>query len=205
MNLGIEDFFNYVKSCPLLYAFCDFPNPFYPKQVCELYYSCFVDSSAQTISSTIGDGESRKSMYVPYPCFLGLILACDEDGYNIKHEHIIPIPAFSSKIIIVAPSVDANDEEEVDDEEDELATNKGEASFQGLNYLLRLKKHIRFSSTSSSTPSADDIVQHGSTASQVEIVDPLIQDVISPRSLSPSLQATTFPPMPTPLQIASFD
>ncbi|CAI9281179.1 unnamed protein product [Lactuca saligna] len=32
-NSAIEDFDNYVKNCPLHYIFCDFPEPFYPKQV----------------------------------------------------------------------------------------------------------------------------------------------------------------------------
>lgn len=58
-NSGNEDFINYVKSCTLRYAFPDFPEPFYPKQVCELYYSCFIDSSAQTITRTTGDDQSR--------------------------------------------------------------------------------------------------------------------------------------------------
>lgn len=34
-NFGIEIFVNYVKTYPLCYyAFCDFLEPFYPKQVC---------------------------------------------------------------------------------------------------------------------------------------------------------------------------
>ncbi|CAI9296815.1 unnamed protein product [Lactuca saligna] len=56
-NSGIEDFVYYVKSCPLRYVLCDFPNPFYPKQVCEFYYSCFVDNDARTITGTIRDGQ----------------------------------------------------------------------------------------------------------------------------------------------------
>lgn len=53
VSIGIEDFVNYVKSYPLRYAFWDFLNPFYPKQVCKFYYSCSVDSNAQTITGTI--------------------------------------------------------------------------------------------------------------------------------------------------------
>ncbi|CAI9285227.1 unnamed protein product [Lactuca saligna] len=58
-NSGIEDFFDYVKSCTHRYTFCDFLDPFYPKQVCEFYYFCSVDSDAQSISGKIGDGQYR--------------------------------------------------------------------------------------------------------------------------------------------------
>ncbi|CAI9302501.1 unnamed protein product [Lactuca saligna] len=55
-NLGIEDFANPFKRCPLRYTFYDFPYPFYPKKVCMFYYSCVVDSHARTITRTIGYG-----------------------------------------------------------------------------------------------------------------------------------------------------
>ena len=58
-NSGIEDFVNYVKSGPLRYAFWDFSNPFYPKKVCEFYYTYSVDNVALTIIKTIGDGKYR--------------------------------------------------------------------------------------------------------------------------------------------------
>ncbi|CAI9275846.1 unnamed protein product [Lactuca saligna] len=74
-NSGIEDFVNYVKSGPLQYAFCDFPDPFCHKQL----------------------------MNVPYPCWLRLILS-REVGSVESHGIIIQIPALSSKIINVAPS-----------------------------------------------------------------------------------------------------
>lgn len=59
LNSGIEDFINYVKSCHLRYAFCNFPVLFYPKQVCEFYYSCSIDFDTQTITETNGYGQSR--------------------------------------------------------------------------------------------------------------------------------------------------
>ena len=59
VNSGIKDFIEFVKSDPLRYAFCNFLEPFYPKQVCEFYYTCSVDTVAQTISRTIGYGQYR--------------------------------------------------------------------------------------------------------------------------------------------------
>ncbi|CAI9262098.1 unnamed protein product [Lactuca saligna] len=98
----------------------------------------------------------------------------------------------------------SDEEEGVVDEEYELAADKGEAVVHGMNSPLRLNKNIRFSFTCSSTAYVDDVVQHGSTPPQVETADPLIQDVISPRSVSPYHQAEPTPPMPTPLRIVSF-
>ena len=63
-----------------------------------------------------------------------------------------------------------------------------------------MKRHIRFSSTSSSTPFADDVVQCGSTPPLVLTVDPQIQDEIFARLTFPSPQAENVPPMPTPIQ-----
>ncbi|XP_023770756.1 uncharacterized protein LOC111919426 [Lactuca sativa] len=73
----------------------------------------------------------------------------------------------------------------------------------GLNSPPRLNKHIRFRSTSSTT-AANDTVQCGSTPPQMEDTDPLIQDVTSRRSTSPSPQAAIAPPMLTCIQTASF-
>ncbi|CAI9287306.1 unnamed protein product [Lactuca saligna] len=139
---------------------------------------------------------NKNPTYVPYPCWLGLTLARDKEGYNVNHGDIIPIPTLSSKIISAAlsdgdmhitqrmenwienpytvESYDSEeedddedneegdyDEEEVDDEEDvedELDTDKGEAYVHGMNSPQKFNKHIRFSSTYSSTPSAYDIV-----------------------------------------------
>lgn len=95
---------------------------------------------------------------------------------------------------------DVDDAEDAEDEEDKLATNKGEAYVQGMNYPPRLNNHIRCSSTSSSTPSTDDIVYHGSTPPQLETTDPLIQDVYPPSSTSPSPQAKIVLLMLTHLQ-----
>ncbi|CAI9267730.1 unnamed protein product [Lactuca saligna] len=71
----------------------------------------------------------------------------------------------------------------------------------------RLNQHIHFSSTSTSStnPSADDIIHHGSSPPEVETIDPLIHVVSSPRPASPSPQVATVPPMPIPIQtIATF-
>lgn len=70
-----------------------------------------------------------------------------------------------------------------------------------INSPPRLNQHIYFSSTSTSytTSSAEEFVKRGSTPNQVETTNPLIQDVDFPRSKSTSPQATTVPPMPTPL------
>ncbi|CAI9293507.1 unnamed protein product [Lactuca saligna] len=58
-NSRIEDFIDYVKSFPIRYAFCNFQCSFYPKQVCEFYYSCSSDSDDQTITRTIVDVQYR--------------------------------------------------------------------------------------------------------------------------------------------------
>ncbi|CAI9259345.1 unnamed protein product [Lactuca saligna] len=73
-----------------------------------------------------------------------------------------------------------------------------------MNSPPRLKKHIRFSSTYSSTSSVDDVVQRGSTLPQVETTVLLIQDVISLRSVCPSQQAKHVPPIVRPLHTTSF-
>ncbi|CAI9301771.1 unnamed protein product [Lactuca saligna] len=59
VNLGNKDFVDYVKIDPLRYAFCNFPDPFYPKEVCEFYYTCSIDTFSGTITGTIGDGRYR--------------------------------------------------------------------------------------------------------------------------------------------------
>ncbi|CAI9260800.1 unnamed protein product [Lactuca saligna] len=63
-------------------------------------------------------------MYVPYPRWLGLIMSYDEEVYNINHGDIIPISSLSSNITNVAPSNEPDDEEDAEDEEYELATDK---------------------------------------------------------------------------------
>ncbi|CAI9299466.1 unnamed protein product [Lactuca saligna] len=60
----IEDFVEFVKSSLLQYGFCDFVEPFYPKQVSEFYYTCSVDSIARTSSRTIGDSQYRVTIDV---------------------------------------------------------------------------------------------------------------------------------------------
>ncbi|CAI9280258.1 unnamed protein product [Lactuca saligna] len=46
-NSRIKYFDNYVKSCPLHYALCDFPEPFYPKQVANPYVVESYDSEEE--------------------------------------------------------------------------------------------------------------------------------------------------------------
>lgn len=65
-----------------------------------------------------------------------------------------------------------------------------------MNSLPRMNKHIRFPSTSSSTPSADVVVKHRSTAPLMETTEPIIQDEF----VSPSPQTDNVPPMPTPMK-----
>lgn len=47
-------------------------------------------------------------------------------------------------------------------------------------------------------------MQHGSTPPIVQTVEPLIQNVVSPRSVTPSHQVETLPPMPMPIKSATF-
>ncbi|CAI9283014.1 unnamed protein product [Lactuca saligna] len=47
---------------------------------------------------------NKKLVYVPHPYKLRLILAHDEEAYNVDRRDIIPIPSLSSMIINVAPS-----------------------------------------------------------------------------------------------------
>ena len=87
---------------------------------------------------------NKKSEYVSYPYWIGLILARNEDGYNFSHGIIIPSPALSSKIISVAPFdgdnhitqrmenwvanayiVESYDSEEEDDENDDEDNEEG--------------------------------------------------------------------------------
>lgn len=69
---------------------------------------------------------------------------------------------------------EGNNVDDVDDEEYEFDANRGEASVQRMtNSPPRMNQHIRFSSTSTSstTPSAEDIVQHRSSPHQMESID----------------------------------
>ncbi|CAI9289420.1 unnamed protein product [Lactuca saligna] len=63
-----------------------------------------------------------------------------------------------------------------------------------------MNKHIQFSSTSTSTPSADDNEECGSTLLVVKTIDPMIED----ESASHSPQAGTGPPIPTTINIVAF-
>lgn len=97
----------------------------------------------------------------------------------------------------------AEEEEDTEIEIDETVTNL-EDFVQGMNSPSRMKKHIRFSSTSSSTPSTCDAAQRGSTPPLVVTVEPLIQDEVSPRPVFPFPQAENVPPMLTPIQTITF-
>ncbi|CAI9292358.1 unnamed protein product [Lactuca saligna] len=95
-----------------------------------------------------------------------------------------------------------DDEEDVDKDEEESATDKGEwfCSWNGLP--LRMNEHIHFSTTSSSSSFVDDIVPRGSTPPVGDTTKPMIQDELSPKfSPSPQVdiipQAETVRPMPT--------
>ncbi|CAI9303388.1 unnamed protein product [Lactuca saligna] len=137
-------------------------------------------------------------MYIPCQCCPGLILSRKE-GYVESYGIILRILALSSKIIYATPSkgtdeeVDeengeddyeegtgnkewADDEEEIDKDEEESATKKGEDFAQGMNSLPLMNNHIQFSSTSSCTPSIDINVQYSATPLFMEITRRIIQD-----------------------------
>lgn len=81
--------------------------------------------------------------------------------------------------------------DEEDDPDDEDNIDIGEAFTLGMTKSTpRLNHHIRFSSTSTSstTPSIEDITHHGSSPPQVETIDQLIYDVNSPRPSSSFLK-----------------
>ncbi|CAI9289697.1 unnamed protein product [Lactuca saligna] len=140
VNSRIKDFINYVKSCHLRYAFCNFPVLFYHKQVWYIDNHGIIipihSLSSNIINVAAVDGENnitqRMDNWIPSP-------------YTVEYS--------DSK----EDNNDA-DEEDVDDEEDELVIDRGEYLDQGMNSSRRLNKHIRFSSTSSSTPSAVDVI-----------------------------------------------
>ncbi|CAI9299140.1 unnamed protein product [Lactuca saligna] len=90
--------------------------------------------------------------YVPYPCWLGLILAYDKESYNVNHVYIITIPALSTKIINAAPSngdmhitqkmvnwiantytVESSESEEEDDEDEDKYNEEGDVDQEGTN------------------------------------------------------------------------
>ncbi|CAI9260603.1 unnamed protein product [Lactuca saligna] len=94
-NSEIKEFINYVKSNPLQYALCDFLDPFYPKQVCDFYYSCSVDSNARTITRSIGDGQYRVTIDVEsfqttlcVPSFKDYSEAPSEESCKSVHEKL---------------------------------------------------------------------------------------------------------------------
>ncbi|CAI9279612.1 unnamed protein product [Lactuca saligna] len=97
-----------------------------------------------------------------------------------------------------------DEEEDSDKDEEESIVDKGEDFAQGMNSPPRMNKHIRFSTTSSSTSSAYDVVQSGSIPPFVETAKPMIQDVTSPKLTSPSPHAEIVPPIPTPIQTVDF-
>ncbi|CAI9284735.1 unnamed protein product [Lactuca saligna] len=125
---------------------------------------------------------------------LGLILSREEDYVEI-HGIIIPILALSSKIINAAPSKDdfpitarmqkwtenpyvlvikkGMIREDTDKDENDSAADMGDDLAQKMNSRPRLNKHIRFSTTSSSS-SADDTKHRGSTPPVGDITEPLI-------------------------------
>ncbi|CAI9294406.1 unnamed protein product [Lactuca saligna] len=61
-GLGLDDFVNFLVSCRLRYAISDVPSEFFPKQVCEFYYTTTVNDENNIISGTIGPG--RHSVFI---------------------------------------------------------------------------------------------------------------------------------------------
>ncbi|CAI9286777.1 unnamed protein product [Lactuca saligna] len=65
-NSGIEDFVNYVKSCPLRYAFYDFLDPFYPKQVWYNFH--LLGLTRDPYKNTLRqEGLIHEYMFIPEP------------------------------------------------------------------------------------------------------------------------------------------
>ena len=60
----LEDFANFLASCRLRYALTDVPMFFYPKQVCEFWYTCTYSPATNLITGTVADGSRRVSISV---------------------------------------------------------------------------------------------------------------------------------------------
>ncbi|CAI9270153.1 unnamed protein product [Lactuca saligna] len=61
-GLGLDDFVNFLASCPLRYAISDIPSEFFPEQICEFYYTATINDEKNAISGTIGRG--RHSVFI---------------------------------------------------------------------------------------------------------------------------------------------
>ncbi|CAI9266680.1 unnamed protein product [Lactuca saligna] len=61
-GLGLDDFVNFLVSCRLRYAISEVPSEFFPKQVCEFYYTTPVNNENNIISYNIGCG--RRSVFI---------------------------------------------------------------------------------------------------------------------------------------------
>ncbi|CAI9261367.1 unnamed protein product [Lactuca saligna] len=61
-GLGLDDFVNFLVSCRLRYVISEVPSDFFPKQVCEFYYTVTVNDENNVISRTIGRG--RRSVII---------------------------------------------------------------------------------------------------------------------------------------------
>ncbi|CAI9269137.1 unnamed protein product [Lactuca saligna] len=73
----------------------------------------------------------------------------------------LQIPTFLKPLTLkkITIRMTVKKQKDIDIDEDELATDKGEDLTQGMNSPPRTNKHIRFLSTSSSNFSSDDAVQ----------------------------------------------
>ena len=60
----LQDFANFLASCRLRYALVDVPMFFYPKQICEFWYTCTYNSATNLITGTVADGSRRVSISV---------------------------------------------------------------------------------------------------------------------------------------------
>jgi len=54
-NKGFESVVQFLSNCRLRYALADVPDVFYPKQVCEFYYTCRYDENTKSIIGTIAN------------------------------------------------------------------------------------------------------------------------------------------------------
>ncbi|CAI9303310.1 unnamed protein product [Lactuca saligna] len=61
-GLGVDDFVNFLVSCRFQYGISNVPSEFFPKQVCEFYYTATINDENNIISGTIGRG--RHSVFI---------------------------------------------------------------------------------------------------------------------------------------------
>ncbi|KAL4590854.1 hypothetical protein LXL04_003798 [Taraxacum kok-saghyz] len=98
---GLEVFLHFLQAHPLRYAFADIPT-FYPKHICEFYYSCTFNPQTHSIHGTIADGTQHVIItpaiirnavrlpifheYPPYPNEAECIASLPLISYNLARQ-----------------------------------------------------------------------------------------------------------------------